>query len=255
MSVSRSTKLCPRCQTLLPARTTFCGSCGLPISALDDDATSRERHGSQTWWPSKSQRGDTSSGPGSAATAVAARPKKGRAGKIIALALVLLVLGGGGAAWFLYLSPSHVDSPLFDRHGLPGNVPLPDGTSFAGLRQTAGASDPQTRAPISADFWGWTVSGSDAAAVQTFYHDNLPEHGWTNVKFSNDSEQGKMGITACQSGQVLSIVASGKKLEVTDVIGYVTNTITPPGGGSALLIEMINSPRAAQVFCADASIP
>ncbi len=258
MSVSGSTKTCPRCKTLLPARMTFCDSCGLQFAASDYDATSLERQGSPERWPSRGQPGymaadnlDSGPYPGE----VAAPPKKGGAGKIIVLSLVLVVLvGGGAAAWFLYLSPSHSSSPLFDRQGLQSNVPLPNGTSFAGLKKTYSALDALTNTTVSADAWGWTVSGSDAAAVQKFYQDNLPKNGWTKVKLAN-SDQGRKGVTACQGSQVLLITASSTKLEAIDANGHVTDTITAPSGGSALIIELSGSKQLAQFICADLPIP
>lgn len=259
MSVSSSTKLCPRCHTRLPAQMTFCHACGLQFSALDDDRAPFSRQGSETRWPSRSQPGYSSSSqssPDSAPLAVAARPKKkGRAGKIIALVLVLLVLVGGGAAWFLYVSPSHVDSPLFDRHGLQSNVPLPDGISFAGLKQTYSAPDLQTHTTISTEVWGWTVSGSDMAALQTFYQDNLPKHGWTDVRLGSGFTPGARDVVACQGTQELLIIAGNRKLDAPDVNGRVTATITAPSGSSALLIEVSSNSPSAQFVCTAASIP
>lgn len=260
MSVSGSTKTCPRCNTQLPARMTFCDACGLQFVASDDDLTPSSGQGSPARWPEPRQPGYSSagqSGPGSTPFVVAERPRKGRAGKRIALVLVVLIvlMGSGSAAWFLYLSPSHLGSPFFDRHGLPGSVPLPNGIAFAGLKQTKSARDPQTNVTISADTWGWTVSGSDAPTVQQFYQANLPKNDWTNVKLTDDFDSGRNRVTACQGSQVLLIIASNKNLEALDTVGHVTATITAPGGGSALLIEVINSPRSAQVVCTDTSIP
>src|SRR6185437_3351695 len=179
-------------------------------------------------------------------------PKKRGAGGAIILILVLVVLiGGGSAAWFLFLNPGHPGSPLFDRHGLPGNVPLPNGVSFSGLKKTYTSSQDNTN--ISADAWGWTVSGSNAAAVQKFYEDNLASNGWTKIHPLN-GDNGEKDVYACQSNQVLITGASDTKLEATDENGKVTDTINAPSGGSALITELSSSPSIVQLLCSNVPI-
>jgi hypothetical protein len=189
---------------------------------------------------------------GYAAAPVAAPPKKGGAGKAIILVLVLVILvGGGAAAWFLYLSPGHAGSPFFDRHGLQSNVPLPSNVTFQ-LKKTFTSTDPQTKLTISADAWGWGVGGSNAVTVQQFYKDNLSKNGWSKINAFN-GDQGQKDVSACQGNQVLIIGASDSKLEATDNNGKVTDTITAPGGGSALITELSSSQVVVQLFCSGTS--
>jgi hypothetical protein len=176
-------------------------------------------------------------------------PKKGGAGKAIILVLVLVVLvGGGAAAWFLYLSPSSPNSPLFDRHGLQSNVPLLNGTTFK-LKKSFSDTDPDTKTTVSADAWAWTVGGSNPTAVQQFYKDNLGKNGWGKIKTEN-GDNGEKEVLACQGGQILIVVAS-TKLEITDENGKVTDTIDGPAGGSAYATELSSSPVLVQLLCSD----
>jgi hypothetical protein len=281
MSFAGPSKSCPRCNAVLPAQATFCGTCGLQFPAAPpappQSAPSGGSYGPTQyagpgapggWAQSQPQPGYAPQGQppygaafapqgqpgfaGYAAAPVAAPPRKGGAGKAIILILVLVVLvGGGAAAWFLLLHPGP-GSPFFDRHGLQSNVPLPNGTAFSGLKKTFSSTDPDTHITISADAWGWTVSGSDAVAVQKFYKDNLGSKGWTKINAFN-GDQGQKDVSACQGGQVLIIGASSTKLEVTDDNGKVTDTITAPSGGSALITELSSSPAVVQLLCSGAS--
>jgi hypothetical protein len=174
--------------------------------------------------------------------------KKGGAGRAIILVLVLVVLvGGGAAAWFLYLSPGHAGSPLFDRHGLQSNVPLPSNVTFV-LNKSVASTDPQSNITVNVDAWGWTVTGSNPASVKQFYIDNLAKNGWKSVQTINDTDTEK-DISACQGSQVLFVGANSKKFDLTDKDGKVTNTITAPSGGSALITELSSSPALVQLFC------
>ncbi len=278
MSFGGPSKTCPRCNSVLPAQATFCGTCGLQFPASTPGAPPAGNYGSAPYgapgsFPPPAQPGYPPAGqpgyppPGSApaypggypppgqpmyggypAAPVAAPPKKGGAGKAIILVLVLVVLvGGGAAAWFLYLSPGHAGSPFFDRHGLQSNVPLPNNVTFQ-LKKTFTSTDPQTKVSVSADAWGWGVGGSSAATVQQFYKDNLPKNGWTKINAFN-SDQGQKDVSACQGNQVLIIGASDSKLEATDDNGKVTDTITAPSGGSALITELSSTPLLVQLFC------
>jgi hypothetical protein len=186
--------------------------------------------------------------PYPAGYAPGAPPKKGGAGRAIILVLVLVVLvGGGAAAWFLYLSPGHAGSPLFDRHGLQSNVPLPSNVTFV-LTKSDTSTDPDTNTTVSGQAWGWTVSGSNPASVKQFYIDNLAKNGWKNVQTINDTDTEK-DISACQGGQVLFVGANSKKFDVTDKDGKVTDTITAPSGGSALVTELSSSPALVEILC------
>src|SRR5262249_32867939 len=130
----------------------------------------------------------------------AALSRRGGAVKWIAAVLALLVMIAGAAAlWSLYLSPSHTNSPLFDRHGLQSNVPLPSNSAFQ-LKKSMSPTDPTTNTTLPADAWAWTVSGSDPAAVQKFYEDQLPKNGWSHLRQFN-GRNGEKNITACQGNQ------------------------------------------------------
>lgn len=181
-------------------------------------------------------------------------PKKGGAGRAIILLLVLVVLvGGGAAAWFLFLSPGSPNSPLFDRHGLQSNVPLPGNVAFK-LKKTFTSTDSDTHLTISADAWGWTVGGSNAVTVQKFYKDNLGKNGWTKINAFN-GDTGQKDVSACQGKQVLIIGASDSKLEATDDNGKVTDTITAPSGGSALITEVSSSETLVALLCSGSGLP
>jgi hypothetical protein len=287
MSFGGPSKTCPRCNTVLPAQATFCGTCGLQFPASTPSAPPAGNYGSAPYgapgapgsFPPSAQQGYPPPAgqpgyppPGSApaypggypppgqpmyggysAAPVAAPPKKGGAGKAIVLVLVLVVLvGGGAAAWFLYLSPGHTGSPLFDRHGLPSNVPLPNNVTFQ-LKKTFTSTDPDTKITVSADAWGWGVNGSDAATVQKFYQDNLSKNGWTKIH-AFDGDQGQKDVSACLSNQALIIGASNSKLQATDENGKVTDTITAPSGGSALITELTSTPVVVQLFCSSSPV-
>lgn len=162
--------------------------------------------------------------------------------------VLIVVIGGLAAAWLLYLSPSHPGSPFFDRHGLQSNVPLPSNSAFM-VKKSISQTDPTTNTTLSADAWGWTVSGSDPAAVQQFYHDNLPKNGWSHLR-SFSGQNGEQDLTACQGNQVL-IVGTGKKIEVTDDQGKVTKTIIAPSGGAALATEVSSAQELVHLFCSN----
>ncbi len=294
MSFGGPSKTCPRCNTVLPAQATFCGTCGYQFSAPAAQGAPSYApppytpQGAPGYTPPGSSPGYTPQGapgfapqnppgfapqgapgfpppaqpgyagypapgqpayPGGYAPVAAPPQKRGGAGRAIILLLVLIVLvGGGAAAWFLYLSPGHAGSPLFDRHGLPGNVPLPDGVSYANLDKTYTST--QDNVTISAQAWGWTVSGSNATSVQSFYETNLPKNGWTKVKTFN-GDNGEKDVYACQSNQVLITGASDSKLQATDSNGNVTDTITAPPGGSALVTELSSSAELVQLLCSN----
>lgn len=278
MSVAGPSKTCPRCNTVLPAQATFCGTCGWQFAAQTPSvppggyAPNPYTPSGPGGYPPPAQPGYPPPGaPGSFPPAqpggfsnygapgapgmapypgaYAPPPKKGGAGKAVILVLVLVVLlGGGAAAWFLYLSPGNPSSPLFDRHGLQSNVPLLNGSTFK-LKKTFTDTDPTTNTTVSADAWAWTVGGSNPAAVQQFYKDNLGKNGWTKIKTENGSN-GEKEVLACQSGQIL-IIAASTKLEVTDASGKVTDTIDAPSGGSAYATELSSSPVLVQLLCSN----
>ncbi len=178
--------------------------------------------------------------------------QKKSSGLIILVVVLVVLVGGGAAGWFLFLSPSHSNSPLFNRHGVPANVPLPNGLTYDS-QTTASQSD--SGITLSITEWGWQVSGSNPAAVQKFYTDNLPGKGWTNVKAQTGSS-GDQQVSACQGSNVLSVDIADK-VELTDANGKTTSTVTAPSGGAALGIAIItsNNSQALALFCSGQAAP
>lgn len=179
----------------------------------------------------------------------------GAVGLVTATILSISLVAGGSAK-----TPSAA-APALDRHGLPASVPLPTGVSFAGIHQTSQMPDMQYHSNIRLDTWGWTVSRTAPESLRKFYEANLSRGGWTHL-------QGQMAmgnpytdarhLTACKAGQVLLISTSGVKLETTSIGGQASptgqgapasTTITPPHGGTALLIQIDDNPQEAQIAC------
>lgn len=259
MSFSGPTKYCPRCNTLLPAQAPFCGTCGLQFSAPSGPGAGSAPYGgqgapggwpqSQPGYPPPAQPGyggypPGQPGPAGYAPAAFAPPsKKGGSGKLIAIILIVVVVLGGAIGGFFYLrghttSPS---SPLFDRHGLPGNVPLPDGVTFK-LQQTVTSQQGEVD-----DEWFWTVdSPNDPATVQKFYQSNLPSNGWTHVQTLGSSSEHI--VIGCQSNQIVGALID-TSVPVQDGQGKTTSTITAPSGGSALEIAMTSDTKAVLSTC------
>lgn len=174
----------------------------------------------------------------------------GGVGLVTATVLSISLVAGGPQP--VTAASASAPLPAVDRHGLQANVPLPGGVSFAGVRQTTRVPDMQYHSNISVDTWGWTVRGTKATSVESFYAGHLSKQGWTNVRW--EPAMGGYGqanhLTACQSGQVLLISTSATKLDALDATtGRVTATVTAPHGGAALLIEIDKSPQVAQVAC------
>ena len=268
MSAGAPSKYCPRCNTVLPLQSAFCGNCGYQFNLNNPgSAPQGANYGSnygpaqyvgqnapggwpqgqpgyppqgQPGYPPQGQPGYPPQGQPGFGYPAAPPKKKGGAGRLIALVLVLvIVVGGGAAAWFLYLSPSKCSGPLFDRHGLQSNVPLPSGCAFDSHPATQTSSS--SGATFSGDTWTWTVSSSDPATVQQFYQDNLKgSNGWTKITPSTDKSTGQKSITACQGSQLL-VIAAGTKLDITDSSGKTTRTLNAPSGGSALGVALVTA--------------
>jgi hypothetical protein len=288
MAFAGPSKTCPRCNSVVPASATFCGTCGLQFPASPapeapppgsfaptqvgappapagwpQSQPGYPPPGSQPGYPGQpgsypppAQPGFGAYGapgqpayPGVFPPPVATPPKRGRAGLVIVLVVVLVVLVGGGAAAFVLLhGASNTNNPLFDRHGLQSNVPLPNNTTYV-LKKSYNTTDTQTNATITADAWGWTVGGTNPTAIEQFYTLNLPKNGWKQLQLIPSGNPTEHDLSACQGGQVLIIGASSTKFELTDSNGKVTDTVTAPSGGSALITELSSSPTIVALLC------
>src|SRR5689334_11193956 len=122
-----------------PRKQPFCGSCGLSFAA------------------------PAGAGFGAASKKIS----KQLLAAIVVAALITLavpgyfVFGGHGGAG---------GNPFVDRHGLPGNVPLPDGVTFKAVED---ASD--SGGAAKERYW-LVASPNDATALRDFYQSNLPKN-------------------------------------------------------------------------------
>lgn len=284
MAASSDMKICPHCNAVLPATAAFCGDCGARLAgppepgpqasptSLDDAPTrqmQRDPHSTRDGSiapdtmpggippaarPEPPTQPDDPPPPPPAAPAsitypvppAAARPKRGGAMKWLAALVGVVVIIGCVAAWVLYLSPSHTNSPFFDRHGLQSNVPLPSNTTFV-LKRSMARTDPTTNTTVAADAWTWTTQSGTPASLHRFYQEQLPKNGWSHLH-SFTTGSGEQDITACQGNQAL-IVQTGTRLQITDDNGRVTRIVTAPSGGAALATELSSSRQLVHLFC------
>lgn len=287
MAASGDFKICPRCNSVLPATAAFCGDCSYRLAdppesgpqaapaSLDDAPTRQIRRNLASTPDDASNQASMPGGapptpqpepeplaqpddlpppsppaaPGTTGYPVpptAALPRRGGATKWIAAALGVVVIMGCVAAWFLYLSPSHTNSPFFDRHGLQSNVPLPSNTTFV-LKRSIAKTDPTTNTTVATDAWTWTTAASTPASLRKFYQDQLPKNGWGHLHSFTVSGS-ERDITACQGNQAL-IVQTGSRLQITDDNGHVTRTVTAPSGGAALAMQLSSSKQLVHLFC------
>jgi len=107
-------------------------------------------------------------------------------GKISLTVLVMIVVGIGG--FFLVHS--------LQLHGLPGDIPLPNNASFFRSDQTT-VHNPPFRT-YTQQKWGWTISGTSLDQIESFYHSQLPLHGWQRLVGGTDTvlsaEKGDMQV-------------------------------------------------------------
>jgi len=258
MSAGGPSKYCPRCDTALPLRAPFCDVCGYELMNPYTSAAPQGTHyGSPYYqgqhapgsWPQgqpgyswQGQPGYPYQGPPDLSYPSApdtAPPRRGIVGKVIVLLLLVIVVSGGAAAWYLYLSPNHSNSPLFDRHGAPGTVPLPNSLTFA-AKASYSRTNFTTNVTATEDEWGWKVAGSDPATVAQFYRANMPGKGWTGIN-SQTMKTGGQEVIGCQATQALIIEAGSGVVQISDDQGNPGPKVTAPAGGSALGIYLIST--------------
>jgi hypothetical protein len=171
------------------------------------------------------------------APVVAAPARRGKTLLLIGVIVLLLVAAAGGILLHLHSTMSTSTTPIFDRHGLQGDVPLPDNTAFQ-YKHTV------TQGTLTADEWIWKVNKSEPASIQEFYQTHLPQNGWTHIQTIQGDT---LGVVGCKSEQVL-VIGISKHLHDSDSSG--TSTITDaPTGGSALGIALTSNQALMQSFC------
>ena len=203
MSVSGPVKQCPRCNTQLPAQAAFCGSCGLSFA----------------------------SPAGAGFGAASKKISKQWLAVIVVAALVTLavpgylVFGGHGGSG---------GNPFVDRHGLPGNVPLPDGVTFKAVEDASDSGG-------TAKEWYWLVaSPNDATALRNFYQSNLPKNGWSHLV--TRGSEGDYEVDGCGSNQGIYVeMVSDTPVDVDGAHGGDPHTLAPPAGGAVLQMIVGNS--------------
>lgn len=227
----------------------FCGNCGLQLTAAPQQVGAA---------PLPTMEFGTRLPPSMPQQPPAYPPpippaKRSKAWLIIAIIVVLVVIGGGATAGFLLLhkgntSAHQTPGATVDRHGLPANVPLPNGVTFKLQDSRQFTQTGLGTANIAQ--WLWTVDKpNDPAAISTYYQNQLPNKGWTNIQNSTGSNNTTQ-VLGCQGTQALLAQAG---------LTYQANgsTITAPAGGSILELDLINSDNAVliQAICTGAVSP
>src|SRR5437588_3838151 len=178
---------------------------------------------------------------------------------IITLGIVLLISlttacgtsGPSGSATPTSSAPTPSPTASIDRHGLPDNVPLPNGVTFKSKNvYVPFSTGPVHLSNFSADCisiptnntWVWTVpSPSGPTQTQQFYQTNLPAKGWTSTRTHAACKGGNPVISGCQgtnTSQIL-LVEIGSTITLTDEQGHPTSTIVVLNGGTALAIALV----------------
>lgn|GEM_PF-3947596 len=148
------------------------------------------------------------------------------------IALVLV----GGAAGFFVLGGHNL---FVDRHGMPGNVPLPNGATFKLMQNMNEGSG------ITAQDWYWTVaSPNNSTTLESFYQSNLASNGWTHIETGGPTDSGAIEVDGCQPGRkvsyptagpdgaiwfVESVAKIGRITPDGQIVGYVTPMLPPVG--------------------------
>lgn len=274
MSTNQSVQPCPRCGTPRAAEMPFCRTCGWqfapgPLEAAPSGAPASEfipydgpatpeswpeaepgypfqnqinyPAPTQPLWPPLTPGAYAPQGQfgpaGYAPAPVVAAPSRRRKVLLLLTLVLVVVLGGAAGGIFWALHASTTTAPIFDRHGLQSNVPLPDNSAFQ-YKHTV------TQGNLTADEWIWKVNNNEPTNLEQFYRNQLPKSGWTHIQTIDGQT---IGVLGCQGEQVL-IVGISKHLQ--DNNGAGTPTITDaPTGGSALGIALTSSLELRQSFC------
>jgi hypothetical protein len=143
---------------------------------------------------------------------------------VICLLVGALVVGSV-LTWTLYLSPAHAASPFFNRHNLPGDIPLPDGVAFVSFHANAPYQ------PAEVQVWVWT-SSDPPARVQAFYMSQLGAPDWETPQAQ---QRGPDDLLVSAPGtlhfRLLSIEAQAQSAAAT-----------APPGGCVLTIAFTSGP-------------
>lgn len=246
MSLSASTKPCPRCNAVLPAQVAFCSACGCQFSAPSGPGAVSAPAGGQSTlqapvqpqqpampgYPLPGQPGAA----GHAPVAAAPRPWQGVSKKLLAVIVIAAVLALGIPGYFIF--GGHGGSSLFvDRHGMPGNIPLPSGATFKVSTDVSGTKE-----------WYWAVdSPNTPTALRDFYQSNLSSNGWTNIQTDGDASD--YDVSGCQGNQLVFVSMATFAIDVHGAQGSDPRTISGPSGGSAMRILVSSDPTDLSNYC------
>lgn len=245
MTFAGPTQHCPRCNSIMVAGSMFCGNCGLQLAAAPQQVGAPPRP-TMEFGTRFAQQPPAYPPPAPPA-------KRSKAPIIIAIIVLLVVIGGGAAAGILILkkgstSTQQPPGATVDRHGLPDNVPLPNGVDFK--LQDSRQFTQTGLGTASIAQWIWTVDKpNDPTALSTYYQNQLPGKGWTNIQQSTGSNNTTQ-VLGCQNTQAL-LAQAGLTYQANG------NTINAPAGGSVLELDLVNSdnPLLIQAICTGAVSP
>jgi hypothetical protein len=195
--------------------------------------------------------------------------------------LVSLVSACGGSSSTTPSTPSAQGSPNgatpttsaptptpISRHGLPMNVPLPDGISFNAQSvyvlynvanvHTSSVTIGCYGRPTNAT-WIWTVaSPANPTSIDQMYVGILASKGWSFVHSWAGCLGGNPVVSACEgsgSQQQVLLISIGTSLTVVNIQTTPVTTVNAPSGGTVLAIAIVPAehgqiiPGTADVFC------
>jgi hypothetical protein len=135
------------------------------------------------------------------------------AGVITLVALVVLLVGGVGGFFV---------ARGFLRHGVPGDIPLPDQAQF--VRQVSYGQGYQE--------WYYTVATTTAPQIGAFYQAQLPSNGWTEQPDQAPVAQDYGNLWYTKGSQRLNILLTTQTLQ----------GLNAPDGGVALAVALFQLP-------------